>query len=356
MRQKSLIIVIVSILLFPIYSVFAEMSSSNYKIQADAIGFSGEETAASANYKLRDTIGETASGIIESTNYKVKAGYRYTVETAATPTPETTPTSGGGGIVPPETIPPVISEIKYTTPDSETIIIEWKTDEPATTELDFGLTPEYELGKLIIEPGDLVQNHKIIIKDLKPDTQYYFRPRAKDLRSNESIDKGFIYATPDILPPTNVSSLKAVPSDKKITLEWKNPTDKDLAGIKIKRSATFFPLDKNEGESIYDGKGEIFIDNNLENGKRYYYTVFSYDKNGNFSSGAIVSEVPRMPTTVLPEVTPTIPPEIIPPEEIPVLAPELIPPIPKEKVEVLDFNKVLSFTVAKGTIELKPDE
>lgn len=360
MRKATIIFLIIICLFFQISPVLAEMSSANYKIQADVIGFGSKETGVSANYILKETGGETISGSQESANYKVKAGYRYMAgEAPAAAASEQAAVSGGGGgggPLPKETAAPAISEIKYTAPDPETIIIEWKTNEPATTELDFGMTPEYELGKLTAEPGNLVQNHKIIIRDLKSDTTYYFRPRVKDLRGNETIDKGFIYTTPDILAPANVSSLKAVPSDKKIVLQWKNPSDKDFEGVKIQRSAAFFPENKDEGENIYDGKGEIFIDNNLENGKRYYYTVFSYDKNGNFSSGAIVSEVPRAAGAVPTTTTPVIPPEIIPPTEVPNIPPELIPPIPKEKVEILDFSKVLSFTVAKGTIELKPDE
>lgn len=275
--------------------------------------------------------------------------------TPPTPTPTPTPTPGGGGIVPPENIPPIISDVTYTTPDVHTIIIEWKTNEPATTELEYGLTPDYELGKLVVEPESLPEKHKVIIRDLISDETYYFRPRAKDLQGNEAVDKGFSYHTPDIIPPANVSSLKAIPGDEKITLEWKNPSDKDFNGVKIIRSLTFFPLDIEDGDTVYDGNGQTFIDNNLENGRRYYYTVFSYDKSGNFSSGAIVSEVPRAAGAVPTTTPPTIPPEIIPPTEVPTIPPELIPPLPKEKVEVLDLNKILVFTAAKDTIEIKPD-
>ncbi len=356
MKLKKIITFSIIFCLFSLINpVLGEMSSSNYIIQADSLNFSGSDATASANYQLKSTVGEIGTGETDSANYKTKAGYRYMVEAAATSEGETV-TTGGGGIPPPETIPPVISNIQYTAPDEETLIIEWETDEPSATELDFGLSPEYELGKIEVRPEDLTKKHKIIIYDLKPDTQYFFRPRAKDLQGNETVDKGFVYSTPDTLAPTNVSSLKATPSDKTIILEWKNPDDKDFAGVRIQRSLSYFPLDKNEGENIYSGKGQIFIDRELENGKKHYYTVFSYDENGNFSSGAIIYATPQAPAEIPAEIPPAVEPGVIPVEILPYLPSDLTPPIPKEKIETLDLSKIFSFEMAKGTIRIQPDE
>lgn len=58
-----------------IKSVFA-MTSSNYRIIWDSINSGGLDMATSTNYRLRDTIGEQATGYSTSTNYTISAGYR----------------------------------------------------------------------------------------------------------------------------------------------------------------------------------------------------------------------------------------------------------------------------------------
>lgn len=59
--------------------VFA-MSSTNYKIDADVIGASGE-LGSSANYKLNDTMGEPVIGIGSSANYQLQQGFQYMINT-----------------------------------------------------------------------------------------------------------------------------------------------------------------------------------------------------------------------------------------------------------------------------------
>ncbi len=54
----------------------AAMSSTNYEIQWDSVGFGGSDTSSSASYQLRDTIGGNALGQTSSTSYVLDAGYR----------------------------------------------------------------------------------------------------------------------------------------------------------------------------------------------------------------------------------------------------------------------------------------
>jgi len=131
----------------------------------------------------------------------------------------------------------------------------------------------------------------------------------------------------DIFPPANVSNFEAIPGNGKIELQWKNPPDLDFKGVRIMRSEKFYPSDPSDGILAYDGKGTSFIDTGLTNGKRYYYTAFTYDKAGNYSSGAIISAVPQKPGA-----RPIVPP---PPEVIPPVTP---PPPEVEKITLEDFD------------------
>jgi hypothetical protein len=61
-------------------AVFGQvMSSSNYKIQSDSLNFGGIRSTSSA-YIMEDTLGESASGVSSSTNYRVNAGYEQMQE------------------------------------------------------------------------------------------------------------------------------------------------------------------------------------------------------------------------------------------------------------------------------------
>jgi hypothetical protein len=56
------------------------MGSANYRVQSDSLNTGGLDTGTSASYKLKDTIGEIATGGSSSASYNLKAGYRQMQE------------------------------------------------------------------------------------------------------------------------------------------------------------------------------------------------------------------------------------------------------------------------------------
>jgi hypothetical protein len=91
----------------------------------------------------------------------------------------------------------------------------------------------------------------------------------------------------DMTPPANVAYFTATGSEDQIELNWVNPPDSDLAGVLILRSGQFYPADRDSGTLIYDGQGDNYADKGLDSDKTYYYSVFAYDRLGNYSSGAV---------------------------------------------------------------------
>ncbi len=90
----------------------------------------------------------------------------------------------------------------------------------------------------------------------------------------------------DVTPPAPITTLKAVAvlgQPGMIRLTWTNPTDADLAGIKLIRSDLSYPQSLNAGVEIYDGLNRVFTDTNLTPGALVYYTAFAYDTTGNIS-------------------------------------------------------------------------
>lgn len=72
--KSGLILLIISGLLFPLV-VFAVMSSTNYSIYADSIGFGGINST-STSYNLQDTVGGSPAGFSSSSSYEIRSGYQ----------------------------------------------------------------------------------------------------------------------------------------------------------------------------------------------------------------------------------------------------------------------------------------
>ncbi len=64
-----------SVFLGTFQSVQGSMSSANYKIEADSVNISGNQSS-SASYKIEDTVGEVGTSDSESASYKTRAGYQ----------------------------------------------------------------------------------------------------------------------------------------------------------------------------------------------------------------------------------------------------------------------------------------
>ncbi len=77
------LVVFLAVLIFGVTTasgVLAQMSSSNYQINADVLS-GGGNLSSSTNYSTDDTIGEGAVGVGSSTNYVLKDGFWQMVNT-----------------------------------------------------------------------------------------------------------------------------------------------------------------------------------------------------------------------------------------------------------------------------------
>lgn len=78
--MKQITKIIIYIFLFSLPGFVFAMSSTNYKINADVIGASGE-LGSSASYKITDTFGESVAGIGSSASYSLEQGFQYMINT-----------------------------------------------------------------------------------------------------------------------------------------------------------------------------------------------------------------------------------------------------------------------------------
>lgn len=87
----------------------------------------------------------------------------------------------------------------------------------------------------------------------------------------------------DTLPPKPVSNPKTKINDGNIVISWTNPSDSDLTEVMVRRTDNGSPRNQNDGQLVYRGLTETFIDFNVEAGKTYYYAIFAIDKSSNYS-------------------------------------------------------------------------
>jgi hypothetical protein len=134
-----------------------------------------------------------------------------------------------------------------------------------------------------------LEDHAINLTGLTPSTRYYFRLDLVDgygRRLSVNNQQFTTLSLPDIFSPANVSNFRATPSHTDITLTWDNPrADFDI--VRIVKSDKFYPRDPFEGEIIYEGRAERYVDEDVVQDKTYYYSAFARDRVGNYSSGAV---------------------------------------------------------------------
>ena len=94
----------------------------------------------------------------------------------------------------------------------------------------------------------------------------------------------------DTTPPKEVTNLKAVTGDGKISLSWVNPADADLYQVEITASPAAGTLTNPVYLSAEKGKAMSFTAEGLANGTAYTFTVKTIDKALNKSTGVSTAE------------------------------------------------------------------
>ncbi len=201
--------------------------------------------------------------------------------TTLAPVPPSTPgTPGQGGQS------PVIFDVRII-PGLTSVEVTWRTTEPASSLVRWGLTSSYELGGSF-SPA-LATVHSRTITGLVPGTRYELSLTAADSRGRESSVSGLSARTLDTVPFTvpNASDLRATPDTERILVSWNNPVYFPFESVRLVRSDSFYPSDPTDGEIVYEGRGEVYEDVNVKAGTRYFYALFVKDDAGRFSSGVI---------------------------------------------------------------------
>ena len=244
-------------------------------------------------------------------------------------------------------------------PDFTKATITWDSSVGTISTLKWGETAEVKEGTL--SSVIFVLKHKMEIINLKPGTMYYFVIESRDAKGNSSTFPPVYFFTKflkDTTFPLNPRNVKATADISGITITWENPPDKNFSYVRIMRHEDRFRGNPFLGKLIYEGSEERFLDKNVVPGKKYYYTLFSRDTNGDYSSGVGVSataysekEIP--PVVTPPPVIPPVVPPVTPPAEIPG---EEIPKVLTENFFVYQYNKLVEQLLKNKIIYIDGDQ
>lgn len=106
-------------------------------------------------------------------------------------------------IPPPDTTPPVISNIQVTSITSSGATVTWQTDEPADSAVAHGTTTAYENGS--VSNASLVTSHAIALTGLASATTYHFQISSSDSSGNPAASADLQFTTDTVtVPPDSV--------------------------------------------------------------------------------------------------------------------------------------------------------
>jgi len=135
-----------------------------------------------------------------------------------------------------------------------------------------------------------------VYSGLTPGATYYFGVWAVDTSNNVSpvANVTVVVSGPDEVPPAEVTDLTASPGNMSVSLSWTNPGDADFAGVMVRRSSITNPgVADGDLVGIVATPGNSLLDDGLMNYSAYYYTLFTFDYNGNYSVGAYTAAMPE---------------------------------------------------------------
>jgi len=109
---------------------------------------------------------------------------------------ETNNSASSGAISVKDSTPPTISAVTSSGATASSATITWKTDEPSSSEVEYGIAAAY--GSVTALATSLVTNHSVTLSGLTAGSVYHFRVHSKDSAGNEaqSGDSTFTTASP----------------------------------------------------------------------------------------------------------------------------------------------------------------
>ncbi len=184
-----------------------------------------------------------------------------------------------GSAPPRDTSPPQISAVSTNNVTTTAATINWKTDENADSQVEYGLDTKY--GSFSALDGNLVTSHAVTLSNLPANTTYHFRVHSKDASGNAAVSNDFTFATArDMQAPaiSNIATTNITATTAQI--EWN--TD-ELSSALVE----YGPDSTSLANAVIDTAlafAHTVTLTNLQPYTEYHFHVVAKDESGNTST------------------------------------------------------------------------
>ncbi len=264
----------------------------NSSLVTTTVGTAYSDTGLSSATSYDYTV--SAIDLVENESAQSATSTATTQSAPVPPPAPTTPTGGGRG--PPVPSFPYILSFTVN-PRVTSAIVSWETDVDTKGVLSWGQTFDSEIGNIV--EVLYKKKHSTTIPNLAPNTTYYLSLTVTSALGGKISTQKKIFTTaplPITELPVNVTNFTLTPFRSKtpsliddigIAITWNNPSAINFDVVRIVRSTKFYPSDPTDGKIIFEGRGDNFVDKNIQEEVVYYYTIFARDTRGVYSSGSV---------------------------------------------------------------------
>lgn len=180
-----------------------------------------------------------------------------------------------------DTTSPTISGIASGTISTNEATISWTTNEPATSQLDYGTTASYGLSTAL--DANLATSHSMLINGSSPSTTYHYRVRSKDAAGNVVLSADNTFTTTTSAPPPDTTA----PVISGVTISDITSADATIIWITDEAATSRIEYGTNSSYGIPGNLDSNLVTSHrvqlsgLTSNNTYYFRVHSVDQAGN---------------------------------------------------------------------------
>ncbi len=127
-------------------------------------------------------------------------------------------------LTPPDTTPPIISNVVVSEITDTSVRISWDTNESADSLIDYGLTTSYGS---VASSSTLVTSHSFVLTGLAIGTAYHFKITSKDSSNNSQSTSDLTFQTTDTVSPviSGLNIINITPTTAQVSWQTDEPAD-----------------------------------------------------------------------------------------------------------------------------------
>jgi hypothetical protein len=180
---------------------------------------------------------------------------------------------------PTDTVPPVISAVQAGQVGSASATIQWTTNEPADSQVEYGATTSYGSATPLLSTA--VLSHSMNLIGLTPNSLYHYRVRSRDGVANLAVSGDFTFTTapPDTTPPALSAIQATLVTSTSARISW---LTSEPANTQVEYgSTTSYGASTTLDTTMSTGHGVSLA--GLTAGSIYHFRVKSRDGSGNLA-------------------------------------------------------------------------